>query len=84
MAKVQKIRILVNFFRNWSDESLVKLTYRVRHMSWYGISNGCGTKMAQAKVMEFSTAIYHSVWQLFRRFRDSIFLGCLVMLSKRA
>ena len=39
--------------------------YRVRHMSWYGVSNGCGTKMAQARLIKFSTAIYHSVWQLF-------------------
>ena len=59
---------------------VICILYRVRHMSWYGISNGCGTKMAQARLMKFSTAIYHSVWQLFRKFKDSASTGCLVML----
>ena len=31
---------------NWSHKLGM---YRVRHKSWYGISNGCGTKMGQAR-----------------------------------
>ena len=31
--------------------------YRVRHMSWYGISNGCGKKMAKPTSTKFFKAI---------------------------
>jgi len=31
--------------------------YRVRHMSWHGVSNGCGTKMVEATPTEIFTAI---------------------------
>ena len=40
-------------------------TYRVRHMSWYGISNECGTKMTEATPTKLFTAICHGLWQLF-------------------
>ena len=44
------------------------LMYRVRHMSWYGVSNGCGTKMAEAMPTKIFTAICYGLWQLFWNF----------------
>ena len=32
--------------------------YRVRHMSWYGISNGLGTQTAKATPTKFFTALH--------------------------
>ena len=48
------------------------LMYRVRHMSWYGVSNGHGTKIASARSSKIFTAIYYSLWQLFWKFGSLI------------
>ena len=52
-----------NIFNNFYN-----LIYRVRHMSWYGVSNGCSTKMADAMSTKIFTAICYGLWQLFWNF----------------
>ena len=47
------------------------MIYRVRHMSWYGISNGCGYKKGAVHIQlcSYETAagpVYEGKWALFK------------------
>ena len=55
-------------FYHWGYHQLY--IYRVRHKSWYGISNGCGTKRGKARSTKIFVAFYHSLWQLFWKFEN--------------